>query len=341
MRGMQSAWELLLSNQEESGDELVLHTLAQAFVGSPALTEAELCAEAGVDPDTARQLWAAMGFVAAEPDEVSFTQADLDALTKVHGGLAARPAEVVVQQTRVVSSLLARVAEVVAGSLSEDIASLYDTGMNDTEVAAAAIAQTQLLDTSGLIDYLFRRQLVTALARQLTNSADESGVDEQAPVAVFFADLVGYTALSQEMTDSELAHLVTRFQSLANEVIGSGGGRVVKTLGDEVMVVCDDPTAATEMAARLVRMCAEDPDLPALRVGLAYGPVLAIGRDYFGPTVNLASRLTGIARPGTMLASDAVHEEVPVLVSGKWDRLRVRRIKGIGWAAVWALKPLV
>ncbi|GAC1378281.1 MAG: adenylate/guanylate cyclase domain-containing protein [Acidimicrobiales bacterium] len=341
MGAMQSAWELLLSNQEESGDDLVLHTLAQAFVGSPSFSEADLCAKAGVDPETARQLWAAMGFVAAEPGEVSFTQADLDALSKVHGGLAARPAEVVLQQTRVLSSLLARVAEVVAGSLSEDIASLHEMGMNDTEVAAAAIAQTQLLDTSGLIDYLFRRQLVTALARQLTNSPDEAGADEQAPVAVFFADLVGYTALSQEMTDSELAHLVTRFQSLANEVIGSGGGRVVKTLGDEVMVVCDDAAAATEMAARLVRMCAEDPDLPDLRVGLAYGPVLAIGGDYFGPTVNLASRLTGIARPGTMLASDAVHEEVPTLVSGKWDRLRVRRIKGIGWAAVWALKPLV
>lgn len=334
---MQTAWELLLANRSETGNDLLLHALAQAFVGSPTLDEEELARRAEVDPEVARQLWGAMGFVAAEPGAVAFTDADLGALAKVSNTLSAHPADVVVQQTRVLSSLLARVADVVAETMSGDIAALRESGMNDTEVAATTIAQTQLLDTSGLIDYLFRRQLVTALAHQLTvTDADErSG----APITVFFADLVGYTALSQELGDAELAHLVTRFQSVAFEVIGSAGGRVVKTLGDEVMVVCDDPAAATAMACRLVQICAEDEDLPDLRVGLAHGPVLAIANDYFGTTVNLASRLTGIARPGTILASDSVHDAVPELANGRWARLRVRRIKGIGWAAVWALKP--
>lgn len=334
---METAWKLLLANRTETGDDLLLHALAQAFVGTPTLSEEELAAGSGVDPELARQLWAAMGFVAVEPRSVAFTRSDLDALAKVSGTLSSRPPEVVVQQTRVLSSLLARVADVVAESMSGDITALRESGMNDTEVAAATIAQTQLVDTSGLIDYLFRRQLVTSLAHQLTGSRSEERAGE--PVAIFFADLVGYTALSQEMGDEELASLVTRFQSIAFEVIGSGGGRVVKTLGDEVMVVCEDPAAAAEMACRLVKLCSEDEELPPLRVGLAYGPVLAIAGDYFGTTVNLASRLTGIARPGTMLASDTVHEAVPELPGGRWARLRVRRIKGIGWAAVWALKP--
>jgi len=328
---------MLLANRTETGDEVVLHALAEAFMGSPELDEAELCRRAGVDPDLARQLWAAMGFVAATPGVRSFTAADLGALERVNAALASRPTDVVVQQTRVVSSLLARVAEVVAETVSDEIASLRERGMNDTEVAGAAIAQAQLIDMSDLIDYLFRRQLVTALAGELTSTATETQAGS--PVAVFFADLVGYTALSQELGDSELARLVTRFQSLAFEVIGSGGGQVVKTLGDEVMVVCEDPGAAAEMAARLVQLCKDDEELPDLRVGLAYGPVLAIGGDYFGPTVNLASRLTGIARPGTMLASDQLHEAAPSVDHGKWARLRVRRIKGIGWTAVWALKP--
>ena len=334
---MQTAWELLLANRSETGNDLLLHALAQAFVGSPTLDQVELASRAGVDLDVARQLWAAMGFVASEPGVATFTDADLAALAKVNRTLSTHPADVVVQQTRVLSSLLARVADVVAETMSGDIAALRESGMNDTEVAATTIADTQLLDTSGLIDYLFRRQLVTALAHQLTVTAGDERVE--APITVFFADLVGYTALSQELGDAELAHLVTRFQSVAFEVIGSGGGRVVKTLGDEVMVVCDDPSAATAMACRLVQLCAEDADLPELRVGLAHGPVLAIANDYFGTTVNLASRLTSIARPGTILASDTVHDAVPELDGGRWARLRVRRIKGIGWAAVWALKP--
>lgn len=336
---VKTAWEMLLANRTEGGNDLVLHALSQAFVGTPAFDQDDICRKAGVDPEVSRQLWAAMGFVAPEPGATSFTQADIDALAKVHAALATRPTDVVIQQTRVLSSLLARAADLVAESLSEDISALRELGLNDTEVAAAAIAQTQLVDTSGLIDYLFRRQLVTKLAGQLTGSDDAAGDTADVPVTVFFADLVGYTALSQQMGDAELAHLVTRFQSLAFEVIGSGGGEVVKTLGDEVMVVCRDPAEATAMATRLVQLCAEDQELPDLRVGLAYGPVLAIGGDYFGPTVNLASRLTGIARPGTVLASDQLHEVVPDLESGKWARLRVRRIKGIGWTAVWALKP--
>ena len=157
-------------------------------------------------------------------------------------------------------------------------------------------------------------------------------------LTVGFVDLVGYTALSQELEQDDIAALVGRFEALAYDTVAEHGARVVKMIGDEVMFVSEDAGAAALIALRLTERSAVDDVLPEARAGLACGPVVAYEGDYYGPVVNLASRMVGLARPGSVLASEEVHERLRDDDAFRFDRLRSRRIRDIGRVEVWLLE---
>ena len=123
-------------------------------------------------------------------------------------------------------------------------------------------------------------------------------------MAVGFADMVGFTMLSQHLGDEELAAVVSRFEELAHDTVVALGGRVVKMIGDEVMFVVPTATGAAQIGLSLAEAYAGDELLSDVRVALAIGPVLVQDGDFYGPVVNLASRLVGVANPGTVLVSD-------------------------------------
>src|SRR5205807_8542776 len=160
----------------------------------------------------------------------------------------------------------------------------------------------------------------------------------QETLAVGFADMVGFTAISQQLDEHELAGIVDRFESVAYDTIAEYGGRVVKMIGDEVMFVTDDPAAGAMIAATLAEVYGDDEGMPDVRVGLAKGPVLAREGDYFGPTVNLASRIVNIAYAGSAVVADEIHEELEDDERFGWKALRPRRLKGIGWTPLWVLR---
>ena len=120
-------------------------------------------------------------------------------------------------------------------------------------------------------------------------------------MAVGFADLVGFTSLTRHVSEDELAALVDRFEGIAADTIAELGGRVVKTVGDEVMFTADDPAVGAEIAVTLAERIGRDQALPELRVGVACGTVLSRLGDVYGEPVNIASRLTSAARPGSVL----------------------------------------
>jgi adenylate cyclase len=120
--------------------------------------------------------------------------------------------------------------------------------------------------------------------------------------------------------------------------VAEHAGRVVKTIGDEVMFVTEEIANAARIALRLTERSAVDELLPEARAGLAAGTLLAQEGDYYGPVVNLASRLVGLARPGTVLASAEVRDALAEDRSFVWHRLRSRRIRDIGRVEVWALE---
>ena len=145
-----------------------------------------------------------------------------------------------------------------------------------------------------------------------------------------FADLVGFTRLSRQLEDVDLAVLVERFESVSADVLAATGATLVKTVGDEILYVADEAAVAAEAAVRLHDAHAKDPDVPEMRVGLASGPVLRRMGDVFGATVNLASRLTALARPGTTLVDAATAREVADLSEFSLRQMAPRRVRGVG-----------
>jgi adenylate cyclase len=156
-------------------------------------------------------------------------------------------------------------------------------------------------------------------------------------LAVAFADLAGYTELAEGLDENELSELLARFESLAYDTVAANNGRIVKTIGDEVMIV-GTPRDVAVIALALIDRVAADPEVPDVRVGVAYGSVLARDGDFYGPVVNLASRITGRARRGSVLASEPLREVLADDPEFSWRALRPRRIRGIGEVTVWALR---
>jgi adenylate cyclase len=146
-------------------------------------------------------------------------------------------------------------------------------------------------------------------------------------VSVCFADMVGFTKLGEGLSVSELGAVAGRLGELAGQV-ADPPVRLVKLIGDAAMLVSTRPEPLGEAALRLVEAAdAEGEDFPQLRVGVAHGPAIGQGGDFYGPPVNLASRITGIARPGSVLASgearEALGERFHYSFAGD------RRLKGI------------
>jgi adenylate cyclase len=156
-------------------------------------------------------------------------------------------------------------------------------------------------------------------------------------LTVGFADMVGFTLLSQHLQEDELGAVVQRFEDISYDTVGMLGGRVVKMIGDEVMFVVDDATAAIRIGLALAEAYADDDLLSDVRVGLAMGPVLVREGDYFGATVNLASRIVNIANPGTVLVSESLHERLNAEAPGEFSSRPLGRqvLKGIGPVRLW------
>ena len=173
-----------------------------------------------------------------------------------------------------------------------------------------------------VLEQVWRRHLQVAARRRLLRGDVEDGPG----LVVGFADLVGFTALAQQVTDAELAEVVDQFERLAYDVVVAGGGRVVKMIGDEVMFLVDDPVCAAEIALGLAEASRDAAELSDVRVGLAVGPVIEREGDAFGATVNLASRATAIAYPGTVVVSPELRELLE-------DRPRVRLPRACGRAS--------
>ncbi|HEX2849425.1 MAG TPA: adenylate cyclase regulatory domain-containing protein [Acidimicrobiales bacterium] len=322
-----------IARAREAGLVALLAVAQAVMPGEAQYTERDIAERVGIDPATASRYWRALGFADVDPDDRLFTDADADALltvaTMIQVGLT--DVEVSVQMARVLGSSMAKVAEALL------MASMSAERPDSLTELLALTAESNLETQARLLEYVWRRHMQAAARRLLVNT---EGIRDR-PVydlAVGFADLVGFTALSQQVDDRELAHIVGRFESLAFDQVAMHGGRVAKMIGDEVMFVVERPDAALDIALDLAELYADDEVLSDVRVAVACGPVLLREGDYFGPVVNLASRIVGIALPGSVVVSESVHDTVAGDDRFKFRALRARNLKDIGRVKLWRVR---
>jgi adenylate cyclase len=244
--------------------------------------------------------------------------------------------DMLLQLTRVIGQALAKIAEAQISATAERLFSHDATDSLGVPPAALNNLTALVPQIEAFLRYALRRHLLAATLRWIpVSDAPETAAKN---VTVGFADLVGFTALTQQIETAELAAMVNRFEKLAYDHITSRGGRIVKMIGDEVMFVVEDPVVAMDTALSLVEAFAADAKLPDVRVGLAHGPALSFEGDLFGPTVNLASRLVTLAHAGTVLLSDELGTHIEGNPLFELRHLRAIRLKGIGHMRVWVLR---
>ncbi len=296
------------SGAESDGDPLALR-LEQLILGAERrYTPFQAARSAGVSMELASRFWRAMGF-ADIGQAKALTEADVLALRRLAGlveaGLLSEA--MAVQVARSTGQTTARLAEWQIDSFLEGLTEPPEPGMTRTEVTYPLI-ELLLPELEEFLIYVWRRQLAAATGRVVQAADDEEMVDRR--LAVGFADLVGFTRLTRRMEEEELGELVEAFETTAADLVAAHGGRLIKTLGDEVLYAADDAGVAAEIALRLIETMANDETMPELRVGIAFGTVTTRMGDVFGTTVNLASRLTSIAPKDAVLVDGAFAEEL-------------------------------
>ena len=305
--------------------------------GARRFTRAEVEERSGVARDRSERLWRALGFADVDDEEIVFTDSDVEALKLIDGLVGSGLIDPTIEAgvARAAGQSLSRLAEWEIGLLDDYVVSRAENGPDLTDEASVLrFAETILPTMEQLHSYVWRRHIAALVSRAVAASADEL---VSTALVVGFADVVGYTRLTDSLTETQLAGLIEQFESTAAEVVAHAAGRVVKMLGDEVLFVAADPVAAAAIGLGLLDRVDVDGDLPDLRIGMARGNVLSRFGDVYGPVVNIASRLTSAAKPGTVLVD---RELATVLATEPGLQLRRRRpmsVRGYSNLSSWQL----
>jgi class 3 adenylate cyclase len=252
--------------------------------------------------DYVQQAWAALGLTVADLDQIALSEADVEGLRTVADLNIATGGDTSLGVLRVLGASMARLAEAESSAIRAGVPAIQINYTEDELATARAYAAvTAFVPRIGrLIDAVHRQHLESA------RMYFEDVLRDTSPTVycgVGFADLSGFTSLTQQLTPAELSGLLSEFSAGVAEVVQGDGGRVVKFIGDAVMWVSPTAEQLAKAACDMVdHPKARDAGLQ-VRAGLAYGPMLALDGDYFGNPVNLAARLVAAAEPGQILVS--------------------------------------
>lgn len=311
---------MLLASRRHVGDDGV-------FVSARETSE-----KFGIDLNLLQRVQRAMGLSREDdPDAAVHLRADAETAARaqrfIEFGLD--PDEVV-QVVRVLSEGLAKAAEVMHYTA---FAAVLTPGATELEIARKSEALVgELAPQLGpmiLEMLLFQlRHAMESEAVSATERAEGLPLPGAREVSIMFADLVGFTRLGEAVPPEKLEQLARRLGDLARE-LAVAPVRFVKTIGDAVMLVSTDPAALLEAALALLDATTSDADFPRLRVGLAAGQAVSRAGDWFGSPVNLASRVTGAARPGTVLVAESFRDAIGDDERFSWTSAGARHLKGI------------
>ena len=304
--------------------------LEESILGEqPTLTALEVASEAGVTVVEIRRLWRALGFPEAG-DDIAFTRADVDAVSKIFSVVdsGALDFDMAVAMTRALGQTMSKLADWEVAILLKRVEELAAE-----EGGGSRISQAQSLVTAvnpafeEVISYAWRRHLAAAVSRLVALGAKEEDL-HTTHVSVGFADIVHFTALSNTLDDEGIGNLVEVFEARCSDAVSTTGGRVIKSIGDSVLFTAPTALAAVEIGEGIIRVIGRDPRMPDVRVGIASGSVVTRMGDVFGPPVNMAARLTALARRNRIIVDVATADLLPDNFITR--RLPARPVRGFG-----------
>jgi adenylate cyclase len=321
--------------------ELMFLLTSRAIDVRAEYTWEELVERVGMPPEFIERLIRAQGLARAEPGEVIYGDADVEML-KASGQFleAGVPEDDMLAVGRLLGRGFSQAAEVMRGSAMRMI---LEPGLDERELAVryAHVAKALTPMVEPLLGSLLKLHLSKLVQTEIISAEErEAGrLPGARQITVAFADLVGFTRLGEEVPPDELGAVAGRLESMVMDLI-EPPVRFVKTIGDAVMVISPEPEPLLETTLSLVDMAnAEGESFPQLRAGIAAGEALSRAGDWFGRPVNLASRVTTIAYPASVLATNDVHESAPERY--RWSKAGVRRLKGIeGSVPLWRARRL-
>ena len=309
-------------------DRLVLLPVERFLAGDVRYSQRHIAEESGLDVDQLAQFRQALGLAVPDSDAEVFTEEDLDT-AKDAASLAEAgfPFDDTLEVTRVLGLGMSRYAEALRVLFAQTFIKPGDTEVDLARRLAEAAGELLPL-SSRMLDHVFLLHMRQLLRSDYIGLAERTSgrVSDTADTTVAFADLVGFTELGEAVGVEELGGLAGRLAQIAGSIV-EPPVRVVKQIGDAVMLVSTDVPATVETCLALVDRAEEEDEFPPLRAGVAHGPAVNRWGDWFGSTVNVASRLTARARPGAVLVTAEVREAAEERFD--WSAAGDKKLKGL------------
>jgi adenylate cyclase len=319
--------ELKLAVEE---DRLALLPVERVLAGEGRYSARELAELSGLDEEFQHRQMRALGLAIGDPDERVFGEGDLEAARAVKLFLdAGIPEEGVLEVSRVMGDSMARLAAAIGGVAGQ---ALLRQGDTERDLGLRYVQANRDLGPllGPVVSHVLALHQRENAKRVIVSHADIAAGNLQGgqEITICFADLVGFTRIGEDVDPVDLGRIANRLTDMALE-LAPPGVRLVKTIGDAVMLVSRrDVDPLLETALTLVDQSdREGESFPQLRVGMANGVALGRSGDFYGRPVNLASRITAYARPGSVLTANEVRERA----TGEydWSLAGMHRFKGI------------
>jgi adenylate cyclase len=291
----------------------------------------EICEETGIDLELLEAMQTALGLPRSDdPDAIVHLRADSEAAARVRIFLdMGLSREQVIAVARVLGHGLAQTAEAMRQVVLEAVMTPGTSELNLAQAYELLVQKVSPL-LGPLCDDVLRVQLRHTLETEAVSAAEraEGVLPGARTIAVAFADLVGFTRLGEAVPPEELESLASRLTTMTQDVVAPPV-RFIKTIGDAVMLVSTDPIALLRTGLELLAAAEKFDDFPQIRVGLAYGPAVSRAGDWFGSPVNVASRVTGVARPDSVLVAESARDAIGSAEAFSWSFAGARHLKGV------------
>lgn len=289
----------------------------------------EICESTGIELDVLQRMQRAIGLPRIDdPDAAVLPRADAEAVrhAKIFLDMGYDPEDAVA----VMRVLVENLGHAAAMMREAALKTLLRPGTSEVELARALeqLAEMAIPLLPAMMDDLMRLEIRHSVETEAVTAAERATgtLPGARPVTVAFADLAGFTRLGEALPAENLERLASRLGDIAHDV-AIAPVRFVKSIGDAVMLVCPEPApllgAVLDLAAAAVN------DLLPLRIGVASGSAVTRAGDWFGSPVNLASRVTASARPGTVLVAESTRDAVGNVGDFEWFSIGARRLKGM------------